>query len=130
MNAGSGSRALLDVTRVFGPESAALERKRRQPRELLIATFARLEIRSSYCKQIAYQFSNRNKNGVFAKPPFRGLSLHERQAVRYQVRKHVGIEHDDDADDRAERDRVPENVTEDDALIADLLSGGGGDGDG
>src|SRR6201984_778260 len=100
MNTGSG-RVLLDVTRVFGPGSAALERKRREPRELLIATVPNSDKGSSHCKQISYQISNRNKNGVFAKTPFRGLSLHERQAVRHEVRKHVGIETHDGPDDGA-----------------------------
>src|ERR1700747_1065599 len=101
MNAGSRSRALLDVAQVLRSGSAALERKRRQPRELLIATVPNSEKGSSHCKQISYQISNRNKNGVFAKPPLRGFSLHERQAVRHEVRKHVGIETHDGPDDGA-----------------------------
>ena len=46
------------------------------------------------------------------------------------MREDVGVEHDDDADDGAEGDGVPEDEAEDDAFVADLFGGGGGDGDG
>src|SRR5580698_10595033 len=48
-------------------------------------------------------------------------SLYERQSMRNAGAENVGVEHDDDSDDRAERDRVPRHEAEDDAFVANLL---------
>src|SRR5271154_1137607 len=130
MNAAGGGRALLNVARVSRPEHATWKCNRAQPRILLIGTFNKSENRSSCCKQTTYPISNRYKDGLSAETHLASLSLHERQSVRHQVRKHIGVKHHDDANDRAERDGVPENVAEDDAFVAHLLCCGGGDGDG
>ena len=112
MNVVTGSGELLDVGRIFGLEGlecARLERERRQSREFLIGTIDLTEKESSACKQIAYQISNGHKTALFEKVRFSEtvlsrnassrISLHERQAVRHQVREDVGVEHHDDADD-------------------------------
>ena len=112
MNAVSGSDELLDVCRIFGLEGlecARSGRERRLSREFLIGTIDLTEKESSACKQIAYQISNGHKIALFEKVRLSEtvlsrnassrISLHERQPVRHQMRKDVGVEHHDDADD-------------------------------
>src|SRR5882724_689869 len=57
-------------------------------------------------------------------------SVHEGQTVRDPVREHVGVQHHDDADDGAERNRVPKHKAENHAFVAELIGGGGGHADG
>src|SRR5947209_4007706 len=57
-------------------------------------------------------------------------SLHKGKSVWDGPSKDVGVEHHDDADDGAQRDGMPDHETEDRAFVADLIGGGGGDGDG
>ncbi len=56
--------------------------------------------------------------------------MDEIKAVGDELGEDIGVEHDDDADDRGQGDRVPEDETEDGAFLADLVGGGGGDADG
>jgi len=56
--------------------------------------------------------------------------VYEGKAVGDELGEDVGVEHDDDADDRGQGDGVPEDEAEDGAFLADLVGGGGGDADG
>src|SRR5882724_1148434 len=56
--------------------------------------------------------------------------LNEGQAMWYQAREHVCVQHYDNPHDRGQRDRVPEDKPENLAFIAQLVGGGGGDNDG
>src|SRR5215472_4582445 len=51
-------------------------------------------------------------------------SMDEGQTMRNEVRKDVGIEHYDDANDGAKRNRVPNHKPENHAFVADLVGGG------
>src|SRR5215470_6926701 len=44
-----------------------------------------------------------------------------------QMRRNVGIEHNNQAHDRAQGDRVPDDEAEDHAFVAHLVRSGGGD---
>src|ERR1700741_784444 len=57
-------------------------------------------------------------------------SVEEGQTVRHQIRKHVGVEHYNYADDGAEGDGVPKHETENHAFVAELVGCGGGHADG
>src|SRR5882762_5444875 len=47
-----------------------------------------------------------------------------------ELRKNIGVEHDDYADDSRKRHGMPEDKAEDGAFVADLVGGRGGDTDG
>src|SRR5258708_16490435 len=57
-------------------------------------------------------------------------SVHEGQTVRDPVRKNVGVQHHDDTDDGAKRNRMPKHEAENHAFVAKLIGGGGGYADG
>src|SRR5215471_9956379 len=48
-------------------------------------------------------------------------SAHERQTMRNEVRKDVRVQHHDHADNRRQRNRMPEYIAEDAPLVADLI---------
>src|SRR6184192_1001912 len=48
-------------------------------------------------------------------------SLHDRQPVRHPARENVGVQQHDHADDRTQRDRMPEHPPEDRPFITYLI---------
>jgi hypothetical protein len=55
--------------------------------------------------------------------------VYEVQPVRDKLRKDVGVEHDDYANDGRQPHGVPEDKAEYGAFVADLIGGRGGDAD-
>lgn len=50
----------------------------------------------------------------------------ERQPMRHEVWEDIPVEHDDDANNRAKRQRMPDHKSKDDAFVSDLIGGGSG----